>query len=49
MPRSAAPGSFTGALAADISVVDLDARAAGAELVITIALEHRRIACISLC
>ena len=37
---SAAPRSFTGALAADISVVDLDARGGGAELVTTVALEH---------
>jgi hypothetical protein len=37
---SAAPRPFTGALAAEISVVDLDARAGGAELVTTVALEH---------
>ena len=38
---SAAPGPFAGAFAADVSVVDLDARASGAELVTTVALEHR--------
>src|SRR5215469_14899478 len=37
---TAAPGPFAGALAADVSVVDLDPRASGAELVTTVALEH---------
>src|SRR5271156_407866 len=37
---TAAPGPFAGALAADVSVVDLDPRAGGAELVTTVALEH---------
>jgi hypothetical protein len=37
---SAAPRALTGPLAADIRVVDLDARAAGAELVTTVTLEH---------
>src|SRR5277367_1387709 len=37
---SAAPGPFAGALATDVSVVDLDPRAGGAELVTTISLEH---------
>ena len=42
----AAPRPFAGALAADISVVDLDPRAGGAELVTTVASS---MACISLC
>jgi hypothetical protein len=37
---TAATGPFAGALAADVSVVDLDPRAGGAELVTTVALEH---------
>jgi len=37
---SAAPRAFTGPLAADISVVDLEARAGNAELITTAALEH---------
>ena len=39
MAATAAPGPFAGALAADVSVVDLDPRAGGAELVTTVALE----------
>src|SRR5271155_2042338 len=35
-----APGPFAGALAADVSVVDLDPRAGGAELVTTVSLKH---------
>ena len=41
---SAAPGPFAGAFAADVSVVDLDARAGGAELVTTVALRGARAA-----
>src|SRR5271170_2300354 len=37
---TAAPGPFAGALATDVSVVDLDPRSGGAELVTTVALEH---------
>src|SRR5271166_6893536 len=37
----AAPRPFAGALAADVSIVDLDPRASGAELVTAVALEHR--------
>ena len=36
----AASGPFAGTLAADVSVVDLDARASSAGLVTTVALEH---------
>ena len=36
-----APGAFAGALAADIGVVDLDPRPAGAKLVAAITLDHR--------
>jgi hypothetical protein len=35
-----APDAFTGALAADIGVVDFDPRPAGAKLVAAIALDH---------
>lgn len=42
MAAPAAPGPFAGALAADVSVVDLDQRAGGPELVTTVALEHGR-------
>jgi len=37
---SAAPGAFAGALAADVSVVDLDPRAGSAKLVTPIPLDH---------
>ena len=37
---TAAPGPFAGALAADVSVVDLDPQAGGAELVTPVSLEH---------
>src|SRR5271169_6231691 len=37
---TAAPGPFAGALATDVSVVDLDPRSGGAELVTTVTLEH---------
>ncbi len=40
MPASAAPGPSAGALAADLGVVDLDARAGGAKPVTPVALEH---------
>jgi hypothetical protein len=38
---SAAPGAFAGTLAADVSVVDLDPWAGGAQLVTAVALDHR--------
>ena len=36
-----APGAFAGALAADIGVVDLDPRSAGAKLIAAVAFDHR--------
>src|SRR3954453_4549645 len=46
MAAPTAPGAFTGALAADIGVIDLDPRPGGAQLVAAVAFDH---ACISLC
>src|SRR5208282_6695352 len=36
-----APAAFAGTLAADIGIVDLDPRAAGAKLVTAVAFDHR--------
>ena len=40
MSASTAPRPFTGAFAADVGVIDLDARASGAELITPVTLEH---------
>ena len=40
MTSPTAPGAFTGALAADIGVIDLDPRPGGAQLVAAVAFNH---------
>src|SRR4051812_44348386 len=40
-PRPTTPGALPGALAADIGVVDLDPRPAGAKLIAAVPLDHR--------
>src|SRR6476469_11216413 len=41
MASPAAPGALSGALAADIGVIDLDPRPGGAQLVAAVAFDHR--------